>query len=94
MRWSWVIRLGSLPGLVKARKFIPLLVVAAGLWRITTVSRVHSSLTTRRSILENPTIRHLWPIWPLLSPPATCDGWRSAGHQLSRWRINYVPPAA
>jgi tetratricopeptide (TPR) repeat protein len=46
-----------------------LLVVAAGLLAY------HNSLTgafvfdERTSIVENPTIRHLWPIWPVLSPP-------------------------
>ena len=54
---------------VKGRKFIPLLVVAAGLLAY------HNSFTgpfiydDEPSILTNPTIRHLWPIWRPLSPP-------------------------
>ena len=45
------------------------MVVAAGLWAY------HNSFTGPfvyddvESILENPTIRHLWPIWDALSPP-------------------------
>ena len=54
---------------MKAQKFIPLLVVAAGLLAY------HNSFTGPfifddvPSIPENPTIRHLWPIWDALSPP-------------------------
>ncbi|MGA2140588.1 MAG: tetratricopeptide repeat protein, partial [Verrucomicrobiia bacterium] len=54
---------------MKARKFIPLLVVAAGLLAY------HNSFTGPfifddvPSIPENPTIRHLWPIWDALAPP-------------------------
>jgi protein O-mannosyl-transferase len=54
---------------VKAQKFMPLLVVAAGLLAY------HNSFTgpflfdDLRSIPENQTIRHLWPIWQPLSPP-------------------------
>jgi tetratricopeptide (TPR) repeat protein len=49
--------------------FIPLLVVAAGLLAY------HNSFTApfifddEPSIRDNPTIRHLWPIWQPLSPP-------------------------
>ena len=61
---------------MKARKFIPLLVVAAGLLAY------HNSFTGPfifddvPSIQENATIRHLWPIWPVLSqpPPAGVGG--------------------
>ena len=55
--------------LLKARKFIPLLVIAVGLLAY------HNSFTGSyfhddfASIPENPTIRHLWPIWQALSPP-------------------------
>ncbi|HUI05582.1 MAG TPA: tetratricopeptide repeat protein [Verrucomicrobiae bacterium] len=54
---------------MKRQKLIPLLVVAAGLLAY------HNSFTGAflsddvRSILENETIRHLWPIWEPLSPP-------------------------
>ena len=54
---------------MKARKFIPLLVIAAGLLAY------HNSFTgpfifdDLSSIQDNPTIRHLWPIWKPLSPP-------------------------
>ncbi|MGA2139905.1 MAG: tetratricopeptide repeat protein [Verrucomicrobiia bacterium] len=54
---------------MKAQKFIPLLVVAAGLLAY------HNSFTGPfifddvPSIPENPTIRHLWPIWNALAPP-------------------------
>ncbi len=56
---------------MKARKFIPLVVVAAGLLAY------HNSFTgpfifdDSASILQNATIRHLWPIWQPLSPPHT-----------------------
>ncbi|MGA2139972.1 MAG: hypothetical protein ABSH14_14030, partial [Verrucomicrobiia bacterium] len=54
---------------MKAQKFMPLLVVAAGLLAY------HNSFTSpfffddQQSIQRNPTIRHLWPIWDALSPP-------------------------
>ena len=54
---------------MKAQKFIPLVVVAAGLLAY------HNSFTGKfisddlHSIPENLTIRHLWPIWQTLSPP-------------------------
>jgi len=54
---------------MKGQKFIPLVVVAAGLLAY------HNSFTGEfisddvGSIPENPTIRHLWPIWQCLSPP-------------------------
>ena len=55
---------------------MPLLVVAVALLAY------HNSFTgpfifdDRQSIQENPTIRHLWPVWQLLSPPhwVTVDG--------------------
>jgi len=55
--------------LLKARKFIPLLVVAAGLLAYQnsfTGSFVFDDVV---SIIRNPTIRHLWPPWQALSPP-------------------------
>jgi hypothetical protein len=54
---------------LKTQKFIPLLVVAAGLLAY------HNSFTgpfiydDGPSIRENPTIHQLWPIWQALSPP-------------------------
>ena len=54
---------------LNARKLWPLLVIATGLLAY------HNSFTGAfvhddfGSIPENPTIRHLWPIWPSLSPP-------------------------
>jgi tetratricopeptide (TPR) repeat protein len=54
---------------LKARKFIPFLVVAMGLLAYQnsfTGSFVFDDLST---ILENPTIRHLWPVWQALTPP-------------------------
>ena len=53
---------------MKAQKFFPLVVIAAG------VLAYHNSLTGSffhddfQTILENSTIRHLWPIWPVLAP--------------------------
>ena len=54
---------------MKGQKLIPLLVIVAGLLAY------HNSFTgpfifdDTFSIKENPTIRHLWPIWQSLSPP-------------------------
>lgn len=54
---------------MKWQKFIPLLVVAAG------ILAYHNSITAPfifddlHSIAGNPTIRHLWPVWSALSPP-------------------------
>ena len=55
--------------LLKTRMLSPLLVMVAGLLAY------HNSFTSpfiyddELSILTNPTIRHLWPIWQVLSPP-------------------------
>jgi tetratricopeptide (TPR) repeat protein len=54
---------------LKAQKFIPFLVLAAGLLAYQnsfTGSFVFDDVPT---ILENPTIRHLWPVWEALTPP-------------------------
>jgi tetratricopeptide (TPR) repeat protein len=56
---------------VKAQKFIPLLVIAAGLLAYHNSFTGPFILDDVPSILANPTIRQLWPIWPVLSPPAT-----------------------
>ncbi len=55
--------------MVKGQRFIPILVIAAGIWAY------HNSLTgpfifdDLPSISDNRTIRHLWPAWYALSPP-------------------------
>jgi tetratricopeptide (TPR) repeat protein len=55
---------------VNARKLIPLLlVVAAGLLAYHNSFTGPFILDDLRWITENPTIRHLWPIWNVLSPP-------------------------
>ena len=54
---------------MKARTFIPLLVIAAGLLAYQnsfTGGFIHDDVG---SIPQNPTIRHLWPMWQPLSPP-------------------------
>ncbi|HUI06553.1 MAG TPA: tetratricopeptide repeat protein [Verrucomicrobiae bacterium] len=54
---------------MKGRTFFPLLVIAAGLLAYQnsfTGGFFHDDFA---SIPENPTIRHLWPIWEPLSPP-------------------------
>ncbi|HUI07693.1 MAG TPA: tetratricopeptide repeat protein [Verrucomicrobiae bacterium] len=54
---------------MKARKFIPLLLIAAGLIAYLNSFRDAFVLDDLEAILDNPTIRHLWPIWRCLSPP-------------------------
>ena len=57
-------------GILKPRQFIPLLIIAVG------IVAYHNSFTVpflfddSHAIEENPTIRHLWPIRTVLSPPA------------------------
>jgi tetratricopeptide (TPR) repeat protein len=48
---------------------MPLLVVAAGLLAYSNSFRGVFLFDDMGSITENPTIRHLWPIWRCLSPP-------------------------
>ena len=77
--------------LQRARKLAPLLVVATGLLAY------HNSFTGSYfhddfgSIPENPTIRHLWPIWQPLSPPHR-DGLTVEGRPLINLSlaINYA----
>jgi tetratricopeptide (TPR) repeat protein len=57
----------SLP--LKVRRFIPVLVIAAGLLAYHTSFSGAFLFDDTSSILENPTIRRLWPIWKPLSPP-------------------------
>ncbi|MGA2604929.1 MAG: hypothetical protein ABSG14_11940 [Verrucomicrobiia bacterium] len=53
---------------MKLRQFIPVLIIAAGAWAY------HNSfrgpfIFDDASILENPHIRQLWPIWDVMSAP-------------------------
>jgi len=52
---------------VKARKLIPLLVIAAGLLAYSNSFTGPFIFDDVLSITENPTIQHLWPIWQCLS---------------------------
>jgi tetratricopeptide (TPR) repeat protein len=54
---------------MKAQQSFPLLVVAAGLLAYHNSCAGSFFHDDFGSILENPTIRHLWPIWQPLSPP-------------------------
>jgi tetratricopeptide (TPR) repeat protein len=54
---------------LKTQTFIPLLVIAAALLAYQNSFTGPFILDDISSIQENPTIRHLWPIWPALSPP-------------------------
>ncbi|HUI06036.1 MAG TPA: tetratricopeptide repeat protein [Verrucomicrobiae bacterium] len=54
---------------MKAQKLFPLVVVAAGLLAYQNSFTGSYFLDDFHSIPENPTIRHLWPIWLPLSPP-------------------------
>ena len=54
---------------MKGRKFFPLVVVAAGLLAYHNSFMGGFVSDDFWSIPENPTIRHLWPIWQPLSPP-------------------------
>ena len=54
---------------MNARKFIPLLLVAAALLAYHNSLSGPFILDDALSIPNNPSIRHLWPIWPVLSPP-------------------------
>jgi tetratricopeptide (TPR) repeat protein len=54
---------------LKARQFIPLLVVAAGVVAYSNSFRGVFVLDDRDSIEDNPTVHHLWPLGQVLSPP-------------------------
>src|ERR1017187_562616 len=54
---------------MKGRNFLPLLVIAAGLLAYCNSFTGPFIFDDLDSIQENPTIRHLWPIWQPLSPP-------------------------
>jgi tetratricopeptide (TPR) repeat protein len=55
--------------LLKAQKLIPVLVVAAGLVAYQNSFTGSFVLDDIVSIRKNPTIVHLWPVWPVLSTP-------------------------
>jgi len=63
---------------MKGQKFFPLLLVAAGLLAYQDSFTGALLRDDGESILDNPSIRHLWPIWQALSPPhrggATVEG--------------------
>jgi protein O-mannosyl-transferase len=61
------------PLLLKARKLTPLLVIAAGLLAYHNSFRGAFVQDDFTSIPDNPTIRHLWPIWQCLSRPHRGD---------------------
>jgi tetratricopeptide (TPR) repeat protein len=54
---------------LKLRQFIPVLIIAAGVWAYHNSFQGPFIFDDEASILENRTIRHLWPIGEALSPP-------------------------
>jgi tetratricopeptide (TPR) repeat protein len=54
---------------LKLRQFIPGLIIAAGIWAYHNSFQGPFILDDVGTILKNPTIRHVWPIWETLSPP-------------------------
>ncbi|HUI07695.1 MAG TPA: tetratricopeptide repeat protein [Verrucomicrobiae bacterium] len=54
---------------MKSQKFIPLLVVVTGPLAYQNSFTGAFVYDDAKSIIENPTIRFLWPIWRCLSPP-------------------------
>ena len=54
---------------MKTQKFLPLVVVAAGLFAYGNSFQGAFLFDDMGSIPENPTIRHLWPPWQCLAPP-------------------------
>jgi tetratricopeptide (TPR) repeat protein len=56
---------------LKLRQFIPVLIIAAGAWAYHNSFQAPFIFDDLDSILENPHIRHLWPIREALSPSAT-----------------------
>ena len=63
--------------LLKFRRFIPLfLIAAAGVLAYHNSFRGPFIFDDLPSIPENPTIRSLWPIWPVLNPPVFQGGGR------------------
>jgi tetratricopeptide (TPR) repeat protein len=56
---------------LKRHQFIPLLIIAAGIWAYHNSFTVPFLFDDHSSVENNPTIRHLWPIWKALSPSPT-----------------------
>ena len=54
---------------MKLRQFIPVLIVAAGVWAYHNSFQGPFIYDDVGNILKNRTIRHLWPMWDVLSPP-------------------------
>jgi len=54
--------------MLKPRQFIPVLIVAAGIVAYFNSFRGPFILDDTISIVDNPHIRHLWPVWEALSP--------------------------
>jgi tetratricopeptide (TPR) repeat protein len=54
--------------LLKPRQFIPVLIIAAGIWAYHNSFQGPFVFDDVRWIPDNPSIRHLWPIWKVLWP--------------------------
>jgi len=67
---------------MKRQRFIPLLVVAAGVLAYCNSFTGPFIFDDVLSIRMNPTIRHLWPIWQTLSPPHVTGGITVEGRPL------------
>jgi len=62
---------------LKLRQLIPTLILAAGIWAYHNSFAVPFLFDDHSSVEDNLTIRHLWPIWNVLSPsPTTFVGGR------------------
>ena len=55
---------------MKLRPLIPILIIAAGVLAYHNSFQGPFIFDDLDNILENPTIRHLWPLWKALSPPS------------------------
>jgi hypothetical protein len=55
---------------LKLHRFIPVLIIAAGIGAYHNSFQGPFIFDDVFSILENPHIRHLWPMWDALSPSA------------------------
>jgi tetratricopeptide (TPR) repeat protein len=56
--------------MLKAQRFIPLLVIAAGIWAYHNSLQGVFLLDDNAGIVQNITIRRLWPVWKALTPPS------------------------
>jgi tetratricopeptide (TPR) repeat protein len=54
---------------LKPRQFIPVLIIAAGVWAYHNSFQGQFVFDDVESIAENPHIRHLWPVWEALKQP-------------------------